>query len=246
MLRNKRFYRDCINSTMFIKTNLRSLIASRKFSSGNNKKVNGAYDVIIAGGGMVGCTLACALGKRALLSNLKVLLLEGNPSSEFRYKPEYSNRVVALNQNTKSLMNSLKVWEHVEKMRLQPVRYMQVWDACSDALISFSSSDVQDDDVAYIVENDVLLSAIDKELKSSDIKNVDIVYGAKISGYDLPKINDTKMESTVKMSNGDTYKCHLLKEQLLDGSGWNGYVCECSLDLYNMCKSETANAMYAT
>ncbi|CAH2045497.1 unnamed protein product, partial [Iphiclides podalirius] len=150
------------------------------------------------------------MGKRALLSNLKVLLLEGRQSQKFDLKPEYSNRVVALNQNTKSLMNSLNVWEHVEKMRLQPVRYMQVWDACSDALISFSSSDVLDDDVAYIVENDLLLHAIDKELKSPNVKNVDIVYGAKISGYELPQKNDLKMETIVNMNNGDAYTCQLL------------------------------------
>ncbi|KPI92350.1 Putative ubiquinone biosynthesis monooxygenase COQ6 [Papilio xuthus] len=153
-------------------------------------------------------------GKKALLSNLKVLLLEGSPSQKFELKQEYSNRVVALNQNTKSLMKSLQVWEHVEKMRLQPVRYMQVWDACSDALISFSSSDVLDDDVAYIVENDVLLNAIDKELKSSAVKNVEIVYGAKIAGYELPQSENS--ESIVKMSNGDIYKCQLLVSKIIE------------------------------
>lgn len=67
-----------------------------------------------------------SLGKKSLLSNLKVLLLEGSPDKKFELKSEYSNRVVALNQNTKSLMKSLDVWQHVERMRLQPVRYMQV------------------------------------------------------------------------------------------------------------------------
>ncbi|XP_061384530.1 ubiquinone biosynthesis monooxygenase COQ6, mitochondrial isoform X2 [Danaus plexippus] len=157
---------------------------------------------------MVGCALACAMGKNPLLSQLKVLLLEGSPNKKFEFKPEYSNRVVALNGKTKSLMNSLKVWQHVENMRLQPVRYMQVWDACSDALISFSSSEIFDDDLAYIVENDVLLEAINKELKSKDVKNVEIVYGAKIGGYELAKNDSPK--NIVKMSNGDSYICDLL------------------------------------
>lgn len=65
-------------------------------------------------------------GKNPLLSKLKVLLLEGSPNKKFELTPHYSNRVVALNQNTKSLMNSINVWEHVEAMRLQPVRHMQV------------------------------------------------------------------------------------------------------------------------
>lgn len=56
----------------------------------------------------------------------------------------------------------------------------------------------------------MLLHAIDKELKNQDIKNVDIVYGAKISGYELPQTSDQKLETVVKMNNGDAFKCQLL------------------------------------
>ncbi|XP_075982693.1 ubiquinone biosynthesis protein COQ6, mitochondrial [Anticarsia gemmatalis] len=216
---------------MLLKSNIKRLLASqmkcnsilvtraRTMSTTGEKKhehtesslnFKGNYDVIIAGGGMVGCTLACALAKNSLLSNLKVLLLEGSPNKKVNISSEYSNRVVALNQNTKALMNSLKIWRHVEDIRLQPVRYMQVWDASSDALITFSSTDLQDDDVAYIVENDILLHSVIKELESTDNKNVNIVYNAKIDGYELPSAEDRKPKSTVKMSNGDAYTCDLL------------------------------------
>nr|XP_032521539.1 ubiquinone biosynthesis monooxygenase COQ6, mitochondrial [Danaus plexippus plexippus] len=201
----------CIQSKNFfctISNNIGAISSIRRISNAKEINAKGNYDIIIAGGGMVGCALACAMGKNPLLSQLKVLLLEGSPNKKFEFKPEYSNRVVALNGKTKSLMNSLKVWQHVENMRLQPVRYMQVWDACSDALISFSSSEIFDDDLAYIVENDVLLEAINKELKSKDVKNVEIVYGAKIGGYELAKNDSPK--NIVKMSNGDSYICDLL------------------------------------
>ncbi|XP_073950499.1 ubiquinone biosynthesis monooxygenase COQ6, mitochondrial-like [Choristoneura fumiferana] len=185
-------------------------VYSRNLSTDSNKKheIKSQYDVIIAGGGMVGCSLACALGKNSILSNLKILLLEGSPNKQFHLKPEYSNRVVALSQKTKTLMKSLKVWQHVEEMRLQPVRNMQVWDACSDAIITFNSAEILDEDVAYIVENDVLQHAVNTELTSSEIKNVEIIYGAKISGYELPTNNTT--DSLVKMNNGDVYSCRLL------------------------------------
>ncbi|CAH0594196.1 unnamed protein product [Chrysodeixis includens] len=169
----------------------------------------GNYDVIIAGGGMVGCSLACAMAKNSLLSNLRVLLLEASPESYYQPKPEYSNRVVALNQNTKSLMTSLNVWKHVENVRLQPVRYMQVWDASSDVMISFSSADMMDDDVAYIVENDLMLHAINTELLAVN-SNINIVYNAKIQSYQLPKEAYPSTQSIVKMDNGDTYTCQLL------------------------------------
>ncbi|CAH2094670.1 unnamed protein product [Euphydryas editha] len=184
------------------------MASGRKHSDNNEQKLQGKYDVIITGGGIVGSTLACAIGKNSLFSNLKILLLEGSSDKKFQLKSEYSNRVVALNQSTKSLLKSLEIWHHVEKMRLQPVRHMQVWDACSDALISFSSREILDDDVAYIVENDVLLEAVNIELKSSSVKNVDILYGAKVTGYELSKSGS--QGNIVKMNNGDSYSCDLL------------------------------------
>ncbi|CAG9789259.1 unnamed protein product [Diatraea saccharalis] len=191
--------------------NNRAILSVRTLCTNKEENVKDKYDIIIAGGGMVGCTLACALGKNSLMSHLKILLLEGSPNQNYQLKPEYSNRVVALNQNTKSLMSSLKIWRHVEKARLQPIRYMQVWDACSDALILFNSSDILDDDIAYVVENDLLLHAVNTELTSSKIRNVQIVYGAKISDYRLSK-DDGKIatHNIVKMTNGDVYACDLL------------------------------------
>ncbi|XP_038206682.1 ubiquinone biosynthesis monooxygenase COQ6, mitochondrial [Zerene cesonia] len=189
------------------KSNINTLYSVRNVATKNDSKHKGKYDVIIAGGGMVGCTLACAMSKSPILSKLKVLLLEGSPNKKFVLKPEYSNRVVALNQNTKTLMNTLNVWEHVEEMRLQPVRHMQVWDASSDAMITFSSSDMLDDDVAYIVENDVLLHAINTVLNKS-ATNVDTVYQAKIDDYELSSAE--RNETAVIMNNGDIYSCDLL------------------------------------
>ncbi|CAG4986741.1 unnamed protein product [Colias eurytheme] len=189
------------------KSNVKTLYSVRNVATQNDSKHKGKYDVIIAGGGMVGCTLACAMSKSPILSKLKVLLLEGSPNKKFVMKPEYSNRVVALNQSTKTLMSTLNVWEHVEEMRLQPVRHMQVWDASSDAMITFSSTDILDDDVAYIVENDVLLHAINTELNKS-ATNVDTVYQAKIDGYELTSAE--RNDTAVIMNNGDIYSCDLL------------------------------------
>lgn len=77
-------------------------------------------------------------------------------------------------------------------------------------MIAFSSSEMLDDDVAYIVENDVMLHAINAELFAISNKNVNIVYDARIRDYQLPKAQDANPRSIVKMVNGDTYSCQLL------------------------------------
>lgn len=67
---------------------------------------------------------------------------------------------------------------------------------------------MMDDDIAYIVENDLLLNAINAELATA--KNLKINYGSKVAAYVLPTEEDPKPLSYVKMSNGDVYTCELL------------------------------------
>lgn len=41
---------------------------------------------------------------------------------------------------------------------------MQVWDACSEALIMFDKDNL--DDMGYVVENDVILHALTRQLEA--------------------------------------------------------------------------------
>lgn len=87
---------------------------------------------------------------------------------------------------------------------------LQVWDASSEAIITFSSSDILDDDMAYIVENNVLQHAVNTELNKYDNADLNIIYGSKIAEYKLPSSSDSDIKSLVKLSNGDTFSCKLL------------------------------------
>lgn len=60
------------------------------------------------------------------------------------------------------------------------------------------------EDIAYIVENDLLLTAVGKELKQ--LPNVSVVYDAKIKEYVLPVEDDCK----VILEDGTTYDTNLL------------------------------------
>lgn len=80
---------------------------------------------------------------------------------------------------------------------------LQVWDALSNAMIAFNEDCIET--TAYIVENDLLLAAVGKELQN--LPNVSVIYGAKIKDYHLPLENET---STVKLENGNSYNGTLL------------------------------------
>ncbi|XP_029172891.1 ubiquinone biosynthesis monooxygenase COQ6, mitochondrial [Nylanderia fulva] len=163
------------------------------------------YDVIVTGGGMIGATLACAIGNNRILEGKKVLLLEGSAKQKYTPQEQYSNRVVALNQQTRTLLSSLGAWKHIEAVRYCPVRKMQIWDACSDAMITFNEDHLSEE-LAYIIENDLLLHAINKQLSQKE--NVTVVHESKITEVKLPK---TSAEfASVQLQSGKRYAARLL------------------------------------
>jgi len=71
------------------------------------------------------CLIISANNRR--LMNRKILLLEGNARQDYIPQEQYSNRVVALNQQTRTLLSSIGAWKHIEAVRCSPVRKMQVF-----------------------------------------------------------------------------------------------------------------------
>lgn len=72
-------------------------------------------------------------------------------------------------------------------------------------MITFNE-DLSRRELAYIVENDLLLHAVNKQL--SEKENVTVIYKSKVINVNLPK---TSMEFvTVQLQSGEQYKTKLL------------------------------------
>ncbi|XP_053552671.1 ubiquinone biosynthesis monooxygenase COQ6, mitochondrial isoform X1 [Bombina bombina] len=154
------------------------------YSRGLHAETPVVYDVVIAGGGMVGTAMACALGNDPHLRNKRILLLEAGHRKRLDHLPaSFSNRVSAISPGSATLLASFGVWDHISSMRLKPYKRMQVWDACSDALITFDKDDM--DDMGYIVENDVIIAALTRQLEAMSDR-VEVVYRSRAQGYVWP------------------------------------------------------------
>lgn len=81
----------------------------------------------------------------------------------------------------------------------------QVWDGSSDAIITFNDDNFLKD-VAYIVENDVLLFAILKEIEKCE--NVKIQNDSRIQKVVLQK--DGVLNNLVYLQNGQVLSADLL------------------------------------
>ncbi|BAU50167.1 2-octaprenyl-3-methyl-6-methoxy-1,4-benzoquinol hydroxylase [Sulfurifustis variabilis] len=128
------------------------------------------YDVVIVGGGMVGATLACTLGG----SLLKVAVLErqapGTPPGD-----DYDLRVSAITLASRTLFESIGAWPGIERRRVSCVREMRVWDAGGSGEIHFAAAEMGEDCLAHIVENSVIVAALQERL--ARFTNVHVVAG---------------------------------------------------------------------
>lgn len=62
------------------------------------------------------------------------------------------------------------------------------------------------EEIAYIVENDLLLYGVNKQLKEKE--NVNVIYDSKVENIKLPEKEDENAE--VQLQNGKKYKTKLL------------------------------------
>lgn len=156
------------------------------------------YDVLIAGAGMVGATLACALGD----TPLRVGLID-------RAQPvrvvgaEYDLRVSAFTRASERIFRALGAWDGMVARRVSPFREMQVWDAGGDGAIHFDCAEVGEPHLGHIIENNVVVAALLERLER--FTNVALLCPAEIAGL---SDGDAAIGATLK--SGETLKTGLL------------------------------------
>jgi 2-octaprenylphenol hydroxylase len=135
------------------------------------------YDVIIAGGGITGLTLACALKDSGL--RLAVIDRREPPPVE----KEYALRVSAINRASIKVLNAVGAFERMQQMRVSPFREMHVWDSTGVGQIHFDAAELGLDTLGYIIENNVIQLALLEVLKQAD--TIDWLCPAQIDSLDI-------------------------------------------------------------
>jgi len=156
--------------------------------------VNTDYDIVIIGGGMVGATLACALGQ-AGIGRIAVVEAHAPDTGTDINDGHIDIRVSAVTQASARLFQRLHIWDAIPPSRISPFREMHVWDATGRGEIHFDSADIGEPSLGYIIENSIIQSALFNRLQSFD--TIDWICPASLS--DL-QITDDKVN--VHLDNG--------------------------------------------
>ncbi|MEM5499698.1 FAD-dependent monooxygenase [Paraglaciecola mesophila] len=121
-----------------------------------------SYDVVIVGGGIVGLTVALTLASGEL--NVAIIDAQSNDTA-LGDKPEL--RVSTFTLATQTVMQNLGVWPLLAQQRLCAYEHMSVWDQDSFAHIGFSHTEIKQDYLGHVVENQNLALALWEEAEQS-------------------------------------------------------------------------------
>ncbi|KGL73636.1 Ubiquinone biosynthesis monooxygenase COQ6, partial [Tinamus guttatus] len=199
-------------------------------------------DVVVSGGGLVGSAMAAALGHDIHFRDKRIALLEAGARKEpGRLPAAYSNRVSSISPGSAALLGSFGAWDHVCSLRFKSFRRMQVWDACSEAMISFERDNLED--MGYIVENDVIMAALTKQLEVV-AERVEVFYRSRAVGYTWPLPQhgcDTSPWVQIELADG-----RRLQTKLLIGADGHNSMVRKEAEILNMEHQYDQSAVVAT
>jgi len=110
------------------------------------------FDVIVAGAGMVGASLAGLLGR----SGLRVAVVE--PQSQGAEK-DLAQRVVAVTPASVNILQAAGIWQRLAPEQSSPYREMRVWSADGGVELHFDAADAGAPALGYIVANRAIEAA---------------------------------------------------------------------------------------
>jgi 2-octaprenyl-6-methoxyphenol hydroxylase len=117
-------------------------------------------DVAIAGGGMVGASLALALAE----TDKRVALIEAVPPGAVE-QPSFDERTTALGNGSRRILETLGVWRHLAEYA-GPVREIQVSDAGHGGAARISAAEQGLEALGYVVPNRRIGAALWRQLES--------------------------------------------------------------------------------
>lgn len=122
-------------------------------------------EVIVVGGGIVGCALALGLQRRGA----EVLLLDAAPPAAWRGEaPDL--RVYAIAADTQALLDALGVWDGIRRHRACAYTGMRVRDAGGDGEFHVEAATMGVPQLGHIIEHSLILAQLQAALPAAGVR----------------------------------------------------------------------------
>jgi len=182
---------------------------TEKSTATNNSKPAIEVDIAIVGAGMVGAALASSLRK----TGFSIALIDGQTKEQLSRTTAESNsvndfeaRVSALTLGSRQLLDRVGAWQHLAAEQIMPYQKMHVWDQLGTAKIDFDATELYQDALGFIVENQNIVSALHKSLDQQT--NLNQFLGIKLES--ISQVGNIHDEHTLILEGGQKLQCKLL------------------------------------
>lgn len=164
-----------------------------------NRKT-GNYDIVIAGGGMIGTSLALALAPLGL----RVAVVEAIARKEDQ-QPSFDDRSTALSRSTQRMFEAMGLWEGVVAAAT-PIASIHVSDKGRFGFSHINAEEQGVEALGYVVINRVLGEVLQSSLVAAE--NVAVFCPARIESIEL---GPEQASATLSSDDGEqTLTCRLL------------------------------------
>ena len=162
--------------------------------------MNSEYDIIIAGGGLVGSCLAVALAE----SGARIAVIEAIPYQS-ESQPSFDDRGLALSQSSRKILEAIGLWSVVSGHAC-PIRRVHVSDRGRFGFMRLHAADLDLDALGYVVTARELGRAVIASIQTHE--NIELVCPATTVGV----VQDTdKVAVSLDMDGAAVeYNCNLL------------------------------------
>ncbi len=153
-------------------------------------------EVVIAGGGLVGNTLALALAK----GGINVVVVDPLPRAA-QVEAGFDGRTSAISEGSSRILDQVGAWQHM-KNEAQPIHDIRVCDQDKPGFVHYSDKELGGTPFGYILENNRLRRGIYLALEQA--QNITMITD-KVTGF-----TRTDNSITAALGNGDTVTAPLL------------------------------------
>jgi len=155
------------------------------------------FDVLIVGGGMVGLTLAAALGG----TSLTVGIID-RAEMEATTDPKFDGRASAIAAGSRAVLDAIGVWTELAR-HAAPILEIRVSDGSSPLFLHYNSRDLGDGPLGHIVENRHIRRALLDQLAALDTVRT-------IGGHGLVANERGAIGATVLLDDGTQLTSRLI------------------------------------